>query len=886
MGQEYVTEKIAEIEELAKQEGLDFFPTIFEFVDKNIMLEGCSYGLPVRARHWSYGRSYQHQKLYGEMGFSKVYEIVFNNDPSYAFLLNTNPDIINIMVGAHVYGHVHFFKHNVMFQDSDRGMIYRAAERATRIDEYIEEYGLNKVEHLMDIAFALDNHIDFHKGIFRKKYPVKRTVTAVRKKDEFEDLLNFGNNSSKRSVSKKVIGSKLPPHPEKDLLWFLANYAPLDDWERDILTIIREESFYFYPIVMTKVMNEGFACVLPDTLVYTNNGIMTMDNLVDGDASVIYDGEKYQEVLHSGIFNNRDVISIKTKSGFSISGANNHRVFDINRDWKQLDELSIGDKVKLSGGNNMWPKDKQVINYKPSNKAVSAQELCKSNNISYSTYYRNINNICYTTNENINKIKNIQREIKRYSDENRTSSMGNRNIISFPSVLDEDMASMLGYLIGDGHVSDIGRQVGFTSGDEYSANHACELFKKLFSISANKRWDNASTNGRWRVIAYSKELIDFLTEAFEFTVGRSSRVKKIPSLILKSPKNVMSSFLRAYFDSDGCASEKQGVILSTSSDKLVEQTQIVLMNYGILSSRKKANDGCWQLRITGQSAKVFSEEIGFGLSRKQNKLQNYINNHKWFKEEKWEDEIVSIEYCGKKDVYDISVSQSHRYAAAGFINHNSFWHAELMYKANITEQEYIEFAKTHSGVVNPGNPFNINPYYLGFKVFTDIREKWDKLYEEGKSSINGIQKVIEVAAEEDDASFLRNYLTKELAAKLGLFNYGYKLKRDPDMKKEDLTEEHGIIEIKDRELDKIIDNIIRPTINYGAPFVTVDESDGDTLVLNHRDGVGPLDEKYTEKTMEYIYELWGGPVELKTYDHDGQKIAYVYDESGFDIGEG
>ena len=61
MGKEYVTKCIADIEVLAKEEGLDFFPTIFETVDRDIMLEACSYGLPVRARHWSYGRSYQHQ---------------------------------------------------------------------------------------------------------------------------------------------------------------------------------------------------------------------------------------------------------------------------------------------------------------------------------------------------------------------------------------------------------------------------------------------------------------------------------------------------------------------------------------------------------------------------------------------------------------------------------------------------------------------------------------------------------------------------------------------------------------------------------------------------------------------------------------------------------
>jgi len=138
MTKEYVFNAISEIEELAKKEGLDLFPTVFEIVDRDIMLEGCSYGLPVRGRHWSYGRSYVQQKLYGEMGLSKVYEIVFNNNPSYAFLLDTNPDVINIMVGAHVFGHVHFFKNNIAFQGSDRSMIFRAAERASRIDKYIE----------------------------------------------------------------------------------------------------------------------------------------------------------------------------------------------------------------------------------------------------------------------------------------------------------------------------------------------------------------------------------------------------------------------------------------------------------------------------------------------------------------------------------------------------------------------------------------------------------------------------------------------------------------------------------------------------------------------------------------------------------------------------
>ena len=52
----------------------------------------------------------------------------------------------------------------------------------------------------------------------------------------------------------------VPPHPERDLLWFIANYAPeMESWERDIFLAVREESFYFYPVFATQIMNEGWA---------------------------------------------------------------------------------------------------------------------------------------------------------------------------------------------------------------------------------------------------------------------------------------------------------------------------------------------------------------------------------------------------------------------------------------------------------------------------------------------------------------------------------------------------------------------------------------------------------------------------------------------------
>lgn len=880
MGQEYVMNTISDIEILAKSKGLDFFPIIFEMVNKNIMLESCSYGLISRARHWSYGKSYDQQKLWGTMGWSKVYEIIFQNNPAYAFLLNTNSDIINIMVAAHCFGHSHFFKNNIMFKNSDRSMVYRAAERATRVDDYIEKYGLEKVEHLMDIAFAIEKHIDWHKGLFRKKYPGKQIKDCIRKCGEFDDIL--GKDKGRR-IKRKVIEDKLPSAPEKDILWFLANYAPLEDWERDIFSIIREESYYFFPIVTTKIMNEGWACVDKDSLIYTNDGLIFMENLVKNKEKIIFDGENRRTVYDSNILKNKDVFKVLTKRGLEIKGSNNHRILLSSREWKQLDKINIGESIKISGGNNLWPTAYQNIDFKIERKKTISS-LCRKYGISYDTYHRFTNNTHNTRLENVDIIKNINYELEteRINEHISAFSYKNRKEVRLPNIIDENLASFLGYLIGDGHISKKGRNLGLTSGDKASIDNFEKLVSSIFKTEIRKKFDNSSKNGRWRALVYSTQVSDFCTKGIGMKYGICARTKSIPNLILQSPQSVMSSFLRSYFDCDGCASEKYGIILSTSSDKLAEQTQLVLMNYGILSHRKKAKDDCWQLRITGKSAQIFCKEIGFGLERKQKNLEAYLMNHRFFKEERWKDEIVSIEYCGKQDVYDISVSDTHRYVANGFINHNSFWHAELMHEYDkLSEQEYFDFAKCHSGVVNPGNMFNINPYYLGFKIFTDIRERWDKLYKEGKSAINGIQKIIKVAAEEDDASFLRNYLTKELAKDLGLFNYGYRKKRDPNNKKP-LSEEDGIIELKDRDLDKIIENIIRPTINYGAPLITVDQADGDTLIMRHRDTFGPLDEKYMEKTLEFIFEIWGGCVELNTVV-DGKNRVYTFDESGLEV---
>jgi len=62
------------------------------------------------------------------------------------------------------------------------------------------------------------------------------------------------------SINLGPVRAPVPPHPEYDLLWFIAQYAPeLEQWERDIFLMVRAESLYFYPVFACQIMNEGWA---------------------------------------------------------------------------------------------------------------------------------------------------------------------------------------------------------------------------------------------------------------------------------------------------------------------------------------------------------------------------------------------------------------------------------------------------------------------------------------------------------------------------------------------------------------------------------------------------------------------------------------------------
>jgi stage V sporulation protein R len=258
-------DSIAPVWEIAQGLGLDPFPVHYELVPAGIMYEFGSYGLPGRFSHWSHGKMYNRMKTQYDYGLSKIYELVINTNPSYAFLMEGNSVLQNKLVMAHVLGHCDYFKNNAYFAATNRRMVETASLNAGRIRQYEYEHGLSTVERFLDAALSIQEHIDpieAHRPEIACKDKANQsehtpTLQSTRA-SPFDDLfeLTGENKPPARTESEQ----DAPAQPEKDLVGFIMrNSRHLEPWQRDVLGIVREEMLYFVPQMQTKIANEGWA---------------------------------------------------------------------------------------------------------------------------------------------------------------------------------------------------------------------------------------------------------------------------------------------------------------------------------------------------------------------------------------------------------------------------------------------------------------------------------------------------------------------------------------------------------------------------------------------------------------------------------------------------
>jgi stage V sporulation protein R len=270
------------IEAHARQYGLDFYDVVFEMLDYDQLNEVAAFGgFPTRYPHWRFGMEYEELSKSYSYGLSKIYELVINNNPVYAYLMKSNAPVEQKLVMAHVFGHADFFKNNLWFSKTNRRMVDAMANHATRVRHHIDRHGVEVVEDFIDACLSLENLIDYHAPfVERRREPPPKTqaeedaeeaksVVRLPSKPYMESYINppsyLEQQKTKRAERAKR-KRQTPAEPERDVLKFLLDHAPLESWEHDVLSIVREEAYYFAPQGMTKVVNEGWAAYWHSTI--------------------------------------------------------------------------------------------------------------------------------------------------------------------------------------------------------------------------------------------------------------------------------------------------------------------------------------------------------------------------------------------------------------------------------------------------------------------------------------------------------------------------------------------------------------------------------------------------------------------------------------------
>ncbi|GAB4020396.1 MAG: SpoVR family protein [Bdellovibrio sp.] len=278
-----------EIHQYALDYGLDFYPVIFEVCDYDtINILASQGGFPSRYPHWRFGMDYDQMSKGYAYGLQKIYEMVVNTNPVYAYLLNANHIVDQKTVMAHVYGHADFFKNNAWFKNTDRNMMDVMANHGTKIRRYMDRYGQDKVEEFIDKVLSLENLLDIDVLFETPDMERKRIEQQIKALEEENSDEALGASTALRSFMRSKLFNPQNPSTSKvdedevihqykkkfigkrDVMRWILEYAPLKEWEADILGILREEAYYYLPQRMTKIMNEGWASYWHSTIMTKN----------------------------------------------------------------------------------------------------------------------------------------------------------------------------------------------------------------------------------------------------------------------------------------------------------------------------------------------------------------------------------------------------------------------------------------------------------------------------------------------------------------------------------------------------------------------------------------------------------------------------------------
>jgi len=333
-------------------------------------------------------------------------------------------------------------------------------------------------------------------------------------------------------------------------------------------------------------------CVSGNSFIITENGleeINKISNKEDINIKILSKDKRINNASKWFDSGEHETLKITTNKGYSLTGSKNHPVLTLGKDgfgkpvfvWKLLEQVKEGDIAVIDRREDgFWPRE-------------------------------NVNLIQYWP-----KIRNNHQHVK-----------------ILPEKLSKDLAFVLGALVSEGYVGQ--NKLEFCNTDEVFVKEFEEKWKSIFPDSRLHKFKRCpSSYGKkeyYRLECHSRYVLEFLRNIGLLAVN--ANMKTIPETIFKSPKEVVASFFKSYFEGDGSISysgKMNELSCCSKSKKLLEELQVFLLRFGIESTQtfdkyKNIN----KLLIRGKRNTLrFYKEINFFSERKRKKLEFVLLNYK------------------------------------------------------------------------------------------------------------------------------------------------------------------------------------------------------------------------------------------------------------------
>jgi len=251
----------SQICKIGEKFNLDWYDIDYEIIDYNEMISAMAYtGLPTHYRHWSFGKAYERTHTLYNAGMQGLpYEMIINTDPSIAYLMLENGMYIHILTMSHCVGHSDFFKNNRMFAHTDaKNALSKFKSAGKYVKELIEDpsIGIEEVEAIIDACHAIKYQVPRYPGIKRKSHLDLKQLYAQK---ILEDEVGLYDDFDLE---------KIPLEKDYNLLSFITEHGRnLSDWQKNLVSVIEDNSSYFIPQALTKIMNEGWAVLIHEKIV-------------------------------------------------------------------------------------------------------------------------------------------------------------------------------------------------------------------------------------------------------------------------------------------------------------------------------------------------------------------------------------------------------------------------------------------------------------------------------------------------------------------------------------------------------------------------------------------------------------------------------------------